>query len=35
MPASGLEQRVARLEGRVQGFNERFEGLDSASIELY
>ena len=28
MPESGLDERVARLEGRVEGFDERFDGLE-------
>jgi tetrahydromethanopterin S-methyltransferase subunit G len=28
MPESGLDERVARLEGRVEGFDDRFDGLE-------
>lgn len=28
MPESGLEQRVARLEGRVEGFDDRFTSIE-------
>jgi predicted RNase H-like nuclease (RuvC/YqgF family) len=28
MPESGLDERVARLEGRVESFDQRFDAID-------
>ncbi|MBI4501639.1 MAG: hypothetical protein HY700_10805 [Gemmatimonadetes bacterium] len=34
MPEFGLDERVARLEGRVDGFADRFDGLDQRMNQL-
>ena len=34
MAEFGLDERVARLEGRVEGFADRFDGLDQRMSQL-